>query len=361
MTQPTFVIMGLPRSRTTWLSKFLTYGGVYCGHDELQHMRNLADVRSWLSQPMTGTTETMAASYWRLLARMAPEANVVIVRRPVEEVVDDIMSIELFGSGQFDRELLTKAMQRLEFKLNQASKRLNNVLDVNFSDLTKEATCRKIFEHCLPFEWDTAWWAALDKVRVNCAFHAQMRYAAAFGPQFKKFAETAEYTMRADLATQRQKIPDDMNFQEESFETWQRDGVKLFEKHCVEVDEMPTAYQGKNWDLMAECAARGNLQVVTARSNGRMFGYLMTILAPSMETPAQRVAIHTTFFADKYAPGIGIKLQRLSLLKLKERGIDEVFFRAGPRGSGPKMGPLYKRLGAQPDGELYRLTFNEVA
>ena len=89
-----------------------------------------------------------------------------------------------------------------------------------------------------------------------------------------------------------------------------------------------------------------------------MVGYLMTVLAPSMAKPGQRIAVKTTFFADEYAPGVGLKLQRFALAKLKERGVDEVFFRAGPRGSGPKMGALYKRLGAQPDGDMYRLTFN---
>lgn len=324
-------------------------------------MRSLADVRSWLQQPMTGTAETAAAPYWRLLAKLAPAARVVVVRRPVEEVVESILRIETFGAGRFERESLTAAMRRGEAKLWQAASRLPNVLIVDFADLAREETCAAVFEHCLaPYKHDPAWWNYLAPVNIQCDFPALMRYAQAFGPQIMKFAETAAYEMRAGLMARQQQPPEGMTFQEEPFETWRRDGIPLFEKHCVEVDEAPSSYRGKNWDLMGQCAAAGNMQIVTARSNGRMFGYLMTVLAPSMEEKGRRSAIHTTFFADGYTPGIGLRLQRFALARLKERGIDEVFFRAGPRGSGPRMGALYRRLGAEPDGDMYRLTLTGV-
>ena len=310
-------------------------------------MRSFADVRSWLSQPLTGAAETAAAPYWRLIPKLAPRANVVIVRRPVAEVVDSLMRL-----ADFDRAGLTQAMQRADAKLAQAAKRLPNAIEIEFNDLRWADGCKRVFEHCLPHEFDGAWWSHLAPVNVQCDFTALMRYTQAFGPQLVKFGEIAAHDMRANLALRRQEPPEGMTFQEETFERWRADGIRLFEKHCVEVDEAPSSHFGKNWDLMQQCAEAGNMQIVTARSNGRMFGYLMTLLAPSMEEPGRRSAIHTTFFADGCAPGTGLKLQRFALQKLKERGIDEVFFRGGPRGSGPKMGALYRRLGAQPDGDM---------
>ena len=355
--KPPFLILALPRSRTAWLSKFLSYGGWHCGHEELRRIRSLTDARSWFAQPCTGSAETLAAPYWRLLEKVAPRVNVVAVRRPIAEVVDSLLKIETFGAGQFDRDTLTAAMTALDAKLVQAAARLPNVLRVDYAALEREETCAAVFEHCLPYKHDSAWWQHLAPIRIVCEFHAQMRYAQAYAPQLQKLGEIAAYEMRAGLAAKLREPPDGMTFQEEPFEAWKRDGVKLFERHCVQVDEAPSAHGGKNWDVMAQCAEAGNMQIVTARSNGRMFGYLMTILAPSLEEPGRRSAIHTTFFADEYAPGIGLKLQRFALAKLAERGVDEVFFRAGPRGSGPKMGALYKRLGAVPDGDMYRLTF----
>jgi len=357
MQHSPFIVLGLPRSRTAWLAKFLSYGGFHCGHEELRHMRSLGDVRSWIAQPMTGTAETAAAPYWRLLSKLAPEARVVIVRRPVEAVVESLTKIETFGVGQFDRETLTRAMKRGEAKLKQVAARWPGALQVDFTALENEETCAAVFEHCLPYKHDSAWWRYLAPVNVQCDFPALMRYARAYAPQLAKLGETAAYQMRADLAAREQPEPDGMALQEESFDAWKRDGVRLFERHCVAVGEAPSAHGAKHWDLMGEIAARGDMQIVTARSNGRMFGYLMTILSPSLEDPGRRSAIQTTFFGDEAVPGIGTRLQRFALAKLKARGIDEVFFRAGPRGSGPKMGALYRRLGAEPDGGIYRLTF----
>ncbi len=88
-----FVIFALPRSRTAWLSRFLSYGEWFCGHEELRHVRSLDDVRAWFSQGQIGTAETAGAPWWRLLERFAPYSPVVIVRRPVDEVVDSLARI----------------------------------------------------------------------------------------------------------------------------------------------------------------------------------------------------------------------------------------------------------------------------
>ena len=50
-----------------------------------------------------------------------------------------------------------------------------------------------------------------------------------------------------------------------------------------------------------------------------------------------------------------MKLQRAAIETLQARGVNEVFFRAGVRGSGPRMGAMYRRLGAADDGQLYKL------
>lgn len=330
-------------------------------------MRNLSDVRAWLSQPHTGASETIAAPYWRLLAKMAPNARVVIVRRPVEEVVESIMRIEKFGAGSFNREILTKAMRFCDGKLTQAARRLKNVLVVNFAELEREDVCASIFEHCLPYKHDPAWWRFLAPMNIQCEFHAQMRYVSAFAQQLLKFGELAAYQMRVDLAARSIRPPDGMTFQEETFAAWRaatldkdKTGNCLADSHCVAVGEAPSFQWTKNWDMIEKCAAAGNVQIVTARSNGRIFGHLVTLLAPSMETAGRTQAIHTFFHASQDAPGVGLKLQRFALARLKGRGVDEVFFRAAMRENEPKLGALFQRLGAKPDGELFRLSFEGI-
>jgi len=97
------------------------------------------------------------------------------------------------------------------------------------------------------------------------------------------------------------------------------------------------------------------LQTMTARSNGRMFGYLMTVIGPSLDARDRLAGFHTIFFASPLIRGLGMKLQRAALDALRARGVQEVQMRAGHRGSGPRLGTFYRRLGAEEFGQLYRL------
>lgn len=40
-TSGRFVVFSMPRSRSAWLARFLSYGDWHCGHDEIRHFRSL--------------------------------------------------------------------------------------------------------------------------------------------------------------------------------------------------------------------------------------------------------------------------------------------------------------------------------
>jgi hypothetical protein len=294
---------------------------------------------------MTGSVETAAAPWWRLLP---DDVKVATIRRPVEDVAN---SLAQFG---FDRAAILPYLRRLDAKLDQIEAR-RGALSVSFADLGTEAGCARLFEYCLGLPHNSSWWRSIASVNVQYPLHAMIRYADAYAPQIEKMAQIATSSIRASLMRRPVVSHDGMTFAVEPFETWRQDGAALFERHCIAVDEAPGAHWGKNWNLMQSLAERGALQVVTARANGRMFGYLMTVISPSLEDGARLSAIETTFYASSDAPGIGMKLQRTALSALRERGVDEAWFRAGDRGDGPRMGAMFRRLGAERDGELYRM------
>ena len=319
-------------------------------------MRSLEDVKAWLAQDCTGSAETAAAPFWRLLQAYRPETRLVLIRRPVGEVIDSLLAIDTQGAGTFERKSLAKAMRRLDAKLDQVWARWPGPkLTFAFADLNREAVCREIFEFCLPYKFDRAWWERLAPVNIQTSMPALLRYAVAYHAQMDKMTKIAKHVMLADMALRLQLPADELTIQEERFADSYASAQDLIADHLVQVGEAPDAYHGKNLDLIRTLDGLGNIQIVTARSNGRIFGYLMTILSPSLESPKIKMAVQTTFFASEAFHGLGLRLQRASLALLQARGIDEVWFRAGPRGSGPKMGTLYRRLGAQHDGEIYRL------
>lgn len=348
---PPFVIFALPRSRTAWLSKFLSYGEWSCGHDEARYVRGMEDIQSWLSQANTGTVETAAAPWWRTLVKLRPDARVVVVRRPVNEVVESLVRIP---GAAFDRAKLTDVMHRLDRKLDQIERRVPGVLSVSFADLENEATCAAVFEHCLPYTHDHDWWTRMAAQNVQINMPAILRYFQAYLPQLTKLSAQLKCSTLADLS-HKPREPDDLVIRQEPLKTFFHDGQSLFAEHCVKVGEAPDGFKVKNFDLHQAIEDNGNLQIITARSNGRMFGYLMTVIAPSFEEAGEQTAVHTTFYASPDFPGLGRHLQSAAHEALRARGVQEVILRAGPRGDGPRMGPIFRRMGAEDHGQLYRL------
>jgi hypothetical protein len=152
-----FVVFSLPRSRSYWLSRFLSHDGWHCGHDEIRHLRSLGDARAWLARPRTGTAETAAAPFWRILRRLAPDARVVVVRRDPAAVFASLLRLPV----EFDAAVMVRQLRRFDAALDEITARWPGALSVSFEDLRHEATCAAVYEHCLGHAHDPAWWAAL--------------------------------------------------------------------------------------------------------------------------------------------------------------------------------------------------------
>lgn len=347
--RPPFVVFALPRSRTAWLSKFLSYGDWVCGHEDARHLRSVADIKTWLSQPNTGTIETLAAPFWRSLPA---GVRVAVVRRPVGEVVDSLMNV-----GEFDRDTLTALMRKFDRKLDQIEARMN-CMSVRFSDLENEETCAALFEHCLPYTHDHDRWQAMAGENIQVDLRGMFRHFDAFRPQLEKLGGLLKQQTLHLMASKPILQRDDLTIQLEDLDTWKAGGVALFADHCNSVGEDADEWERKNWPLWRTLYDAGAMQILTARANGRMFGYLVTFIHPSMTSEAVTSAANTLFFGSDDMPGVGILLQRAALKVLKARGVNDVFWEAGARGSGPKLGNLYKRLGAVEHGKTYRLELN---
>lgn len=346
---PPFVVFGLPRCRTAWLSRFLSYGEWSCAHDHARFLRSLDDIKAWLVTPLQGTVETAAGPFWRLLRDLAPNARVVVVRRPVEEVVDSLVRLYPFERGPMEA-----LIRRHDRKLQQIARRWPGALSVTYAELADEAVCARVFEHCLGLPHDPAWWRALAPVNIQVNVPAMVRYHLANRPQLDKLASVLRQASLERLERKPQGEHEALTFAVEPFETFYADAQKAFKAHLCATDQTPDPGL-KNIDLMRLLDSVGALQCVTARCNGRIFGYLMTVIGPSLDDPNATEAWHAPFYADPSFPGLGMRLQRFARDALRERGVTDIIMRAGVRGSGPRLGTLYRRLGAEALGEIYRL------
>lgn len=351
-----FIIFGLPRSRTFWLSQWLSCHGYRCAHEQARYVRSIEDVKSWLAQDYTGTAETGAAKWWKVVQHHRPGIATLVVRRDPLLVVESLLRLDMKGTVVFDRHLLLQEMRRLDRRLDQIEQQAPNVLSVHFDALDQFETCALVHKHLLGLPMDTDRWKAYRSLNLQTDMPAMMRYVAAHQKQLSRSAHAFKEHFALIVARRPEDTDEGFTIKEESFDRLRRDGAHLFEKHCAAVGELDHEYLYKNVPLLRKLDSMGSLHIVTARSNGRMFGYLMSVLVQSSEEIHRTSATQTLFYASSDALGLGMKLQRASLAFLKQRGVSEVIMRAGPRGSGPKIGALYRRLGAKEFGSLYNLS-----
>ncbi len=285
-----FIIYALPRSRTFWLSKYLTYGHWDCGHDQMAHVRGLDDVKSLLSIENHGSVETGAAPFWRLIHTMSPDLKTIVIRRPVADVAASLVATGLV----VDQGLLMRQLHRLDAKLDQIECRVAGAISIRFDELNDADVCGDMFEYCTGMARDTAWYEAGKDMRLTVELHAQMKHFKAHQPQLERVARQAKQQILGRMA-RRPVSSAAMTFQQEPMDVAMADAKQLFAQHSVAVGEPIDSWETKNIELMRALEANGALYVTTARSNGRMFGYLMSIVAPALDSRTGVDAVQTLF------------------------------------------------------------------
>lgn len=192
-----YTVLALPRSRTAWLSRFLTYGEWHCGHETLCDMRSLSDIRAALAKPNSGTAETSASGGWRMIADAG--VKIVTVRRPVDDVMRSLLAIR---GVNFDAARLRRVIERADRKLDQIERRIP-VMSVRFDDLQREDVCKAVFEHCLPYAHDHANWKRLDARNIQIDVPALFQRMAAAQCDLQELAASARRAMLNSLTHNR--------------------------------------------------------------------------------------------------------------------------------------------------------------
>jgi L-amino acid N-acyltransferase YncA len=356
-----FLVLGLPRSRTVWLSRFLSFRPYACYHDQAPYIRGVEDVRAWLSQPYTGTAETAAAPFWRLARFFRPDLRMAVVRRDPADVIESLMRF-----GCFERERLTRVIARYDRALDRAET-ARDCLSVRFEDLTRREPCERLFEHCLGFPAPDGWWDRIAPQNLQRDLQAQIIYARAHARQMDAAARECARTVRHYCLPTQASVPPDADgvvIQQERFADFFRDAKPLMSEHCIAVGEPADEYERKNLELFERLDRGGKLLIMTARLNGRMLGYLVTAIGPSFEhDDGRQMATQLPFHVSPDAGGLGLgmRLQRATIARAKEKGVRRMYCRAGIRGNGARMGVVYRRLGGKEFGQLYEIDLTEAA
>lgn len=170
-----FIVYALPRSRTAWMSSFLTYGGWICGHEQAIFLRHVSDITKFFSHENVGTVETAAAQAWRIIKHHVPNIRQAVVRRPLADVFDAMMNVDLVGYAQYDQEKLWKVMAYGNRMLDEVACQ-PGTLRLEFDELDCPEGCKKLFEFCIPYEFDFDWWERMRKRHIEVSVPRVIQY-----------------------------------------------------------------------------------------------------------------------------------------------------------------------------------------
>lgn len=168
-----FIILTLPRSRSAWMAWYLSYLPAQVGHDLLIQCDTVADF-GWLLGQVTGTVETGAMMGWRLIRARLPEAKLITVHRPLDQIHDSFKRLGLVlvpGELEVRAEMLAQLAEQ------------PGVESIPFAALDDPLCAQWLFEHCLETEWDRDWWLKARGVNIQIDMGARLQWLGQRQPQ----------------------------------------------------------------------------------------------------------------------------------------------------------------------------------
>jgi hypothetical protein len=345
MTQAPFIVFSLPRSRSAWIARFLSYGGKRCGHDLAPRCATMKEFADLVSGEYVGTAETGAVIGWRAIRRLLPDARIAVVRRPVQEVYE---SLARFGLGS--QSLMDELIER-DTILHHVAK-LPGVRSFRFADLNNVTVCQELFEFCLgvPFDWE--WWESLANVNVQVDVAEQIKYLTENRSRIE--------TLKADARRIEQS---GVVIGPEPWDSVWPEVDALFAEHFAEVDggDEPDRPYRLDEPTMRQANAIGQLRIVTARVDGALAGYCMWQISKDVESAGATFAEHGPWFVRPQfaALMLGPKLFDASLDDLHSLGVRMAYPHHRLRGRGAKLGAFFRRRGAIEIQHTYSLRLTE--
>lgn len=348
---PPFIIFSLPRSRSFWLSRFLSGDGsnLPCGHDIGAMVESLPDAKEALIGALCGTVETGAAGAWRWLRKNLPEARFVVVRRPIEEVEESLTRCGL----QVPRSVL--ALQSAW--LDEISAQYGTVT-IEAAWLDRPEACAALFRLCRGIDCSAAWLAL--NVGANIQLDMAHRVSLLQSRHLAIEGIRAEAQL-ADLKLRGYSLPFVQMGAERWSDEFERDVLPLAREHFDEAnhDSEERRPFGLDCEVLRQTDALGLLQLNVARVDGQVAAYCLWTIGRDPESSTVTTAMQGPWFVRRCPEFRGLKLGttlfRRSLSDLKSRGVRCVYPHHPTHGRGAELGAFFERIGAVEMQRVYSL------
>ena len=153
-----FVVLSLPRSRSFWLSCFLSDSARPVEHEPSRNFRAREDVGAYFARPGAAAVDTALGLIWRDL-ELPPNIKLAVMHRPLDEVCASLDRLGLPSSG----------MPELADKLNSLPG-----LHFDANRLGDEATASAVYAYCTGYTVSRCHWEEFAKQNLQANPAAMM-------------------------------------------------------------------------------------------------------------------------------------------------------------------------------------------
>lgn len=153
-----FVVLSMPRSRSYWLSRFLSTAQRPVGHDIARWFKSHGEIRDYFAAPGAAAVDTALGTIWDRLGITG--VKTVLLHRDPDEVARSLRAVGLPAVNLYAYAAKLRAMPGFH---------------VEQSDLDCEAGARAVYHHCTGEQMPSGRWQAFIGRNLQCDIAAMHR------------------------------------------------------------------------------------------------------------------------------------------------------------------------------------------
>jgi hypothetical protein len=147
-----FIVLSLPRSRSFWVSRFLSTHEVEVHHDPGRFMQSRDEAVAYLNQDVVAAVDTGLLAVWpHLLPRLPKDLTVVALYRPVPEILLSLKNLGIRLTSEQEDRLWEAALSLLALDGHHFSA----------GNLSLETEARRFYETCWGAEMPRGRWGEM--------------------------------------------------------------------------------------------------------------------------------------------------------------------------------------------------------
>lgn len=191
MTTPT-IIIGMPRTRSAWLSAFLSTPARPFLHEPSVLWKGLPDLRTFLENPRAAACDTGLTLFWQDIFAWRPDVTMIVIQRPEQAVFASLIDAGI----PLPRDILRR-LRVLWNATSEASMRAK--FSADFDELRNPFSLRNLYRTAIGAECPEGWLGHWQDLNVQANWRARFQAADSNADGFPAVLERRFLAKQAEV------------------------------------------------------------------------------------------------------------------------------------------------------------------